>query len=92
VSSLTAREFQRAAKIIDRHVSAIYGDWWLQERSVRRDADHGTGQPNAILMEGCYGWTDITFDDQGEALRAELRALGLFVEAYSGWAIHVYRI
>lgn len=92
MSSVTKREFERAAKIIDRHVAAIHGPWWLEERSIRRDADHGTGQPNAILMEGCYGWTDITFDDAGEDLRAELRALGLFVEAYSGWAIHVYRI
>lgn len=92
MSTLTKREFDRACKIVDRHVSAIYGDWWLQERSCRRDADHGTGQPNAILMEGCYGWTDLTFNDAGEALRAELREIGLFAEAYSGWAIHIYRI
>lgn len=96
MSGLTKREFDRACKILDKHMTSkdnLYnGEFWLQERSCRRDSDHGTGQPNAVLMEGCYGWTDITFDDWGEAFRAELREIGLFAEAYSGWALHFYRI
>lgn len=92
MSDLTKREFDRACKILDRHATEAYGDYWISGRSCRRDSDHGTGQPNAVLMEGCYGWTDLTFNDEGEALRAELREIGLFAEAYSGWAIHFYRI
>lgn len=89
--TLTRREFTRACAIVDRHVTEQYGTFWLTERSCRRDADHGTGNPNAILMEGCFGWTDLTFNDAGEAMREELRALGLYAEAYSGWALHIHR-
>lgn len=89
---ITKREFDRACKILDRHATVRFGEFWLQERSCRRDSDHGTGEPNAVLMEGCYGWTDITFADYGEDFRKELRALGLFAEAYSGWALHFYHI
>lgn len=92
MSNLTKREFDRACKILDRHATALFGEFWLQERSNRRDANHGTGKPNAVLMEGCYGWTDLTFDDAGTAFREELATIGLFAEAYSGWAIHFYRI
>ena len=98
MSSITKREFERACKILDRHMTGavvsehLDGSWWLSERSNRRDSDHGTGQPNAVLMEGSYGWTDITFADWGHDFRENLAEIGLFAEAYSGWAIHFYRI